>query len=605
MKPGDARTFRFGDFELDLAAYQLRKDGRAVRLERRPMDLLILLVQRAGELVAREEIITQLWGDKVVIDFDTGLNTLIRKVRHALQDAPEAPTFIETVAGKGYRFIAPLQDVESMTNSALDPPALPTALPDARHDSRSAPRRWLGAAVIAGVVLILSAAWVWRSSTGSSRITLAVLPFDNISAQGEYDYLADGLAEDTIATLGQLDPANLQVVGPTSTFAYKRGGKPLADIGRELGADYAVHSTLRVEGTHLRVTSTLIRVQDQVQLWSAAFDRELTSTLGLQRELSAAIAEQVRGRVSPERVAALDHRQTDDQEAYDLYLRGRYYWGQLTPAGTRAALEHYDRAIARDPKYALAWAGSAVALSTAPVNSDAEPSKVIDRARHAAQRAVEESPSLAEALFAKGYFHFWLEPDWPVAETLLRRAVENDPSNALAHLILAHVLSQKGEHVEARTISRRARELDPLFAMSYALSSQVAYQARDYEAAVEYARQAIAINPEFWIGHVQLGQVQEQLGFAEEALEAYRRAERYSGGNSKTLAMQGHLLARTGQREQALAILQRLKSAALEHYVPPYAFALIHAGLGDADAAFAELDARPRSARRPSRLSAV
>ena len=169
----------------------------------------------------------------------------------------------------------------------------------------------------------------------------------------------------------------------------------------------------------MRVTSTLIRVQDQVQLWSAAFDRELTSTLGLQRELSAAIAEQVRGRASPERVAALDHRQTDDQEAYDLYLRGRYYWGQLTPAGTRAALEHYDRAIARDPKYALAWAGSAVALSTAPINSDAEPSKVIDRARHAAQRAVEESPSLAEALFAKGYFHFWLEPDLALSRRLL------------------------------------------------------------------------------------------------------------------------------------------------------------------------------------------
>ena len=590
MSSDVSQRFRFGAFELDLGAYQLRKEGRAVRLERRPMELLILLVQRAGQLVTREEIVAQLWGDKVVIDFDTGLNTVIRKVRHALGDAPDQPTFIETVPGKGYRFIAALQMAApaGASDSVKDTPRSEAAREHGRGATR--PPRLLTLALVVGVLLIASAAWVWRSSISSSRVTIAVLPFDNISANRDYDYLADGLAEDTIASLGQIDPANLQVVGPTSTFAYKRGGKPLSAMGSELGADYAVHSTLRVEGGGLRVTSSLIRVQDQVQLWTARFDRELTSMLGLQSDLSAAIAEQVRVRVSPERVAALDHRHTADPEAYDLYLRGRYYWSQLTPAGNRAALEHYGRAIERDANYALAWAGTALVLGAAPVNSDADPARVMDRARDAARRAIEQAPSLAEAQFAQGYVQFWLEPNWNSAETHLRRAIAIDPNNALAHLMLAHVLSQKGEHVEARTIARRARELDPLFPMSYALSSQVAFQARDYAAAVEYARQAIAINPEFWIGHIQLGQVQEQLGAAEEALQAFRNAERYSGGNSKTLAMQGHLLAREGRREEALAIFGRLEAAAGERYVPPYAFALVHAGLGDADAAFRELE---------------
>ena len=232
MKPGDARTFRFVDFELDLAAYQLRKDGRAVRLERRPMDLLILLVQRAGELVAREEIITQLWGDKVVIDFDTGLNTLIRKVRHALQDAPEAPTFIQTVAGKGYRFIAPLQDVGSMTNSALVY-RLHYPLPSRMLGMIYARRLAAGLAQPSSLasLLILSAAWVWRSSTGSSRITLAGSPLRQHQRAGRVR-LPGGRSRGRHHRIARpAGPCEFQVVGPTSTFAYKRGGKPLADIG--------------------------------------------------------------------------------------------------------------------------------------------------------------------------------------------------------------------------------------------------------------------------------------------------------------------------------------------------------------------------------------
>jgi TolB-like protein/DNA-binding winged helix-turn-helix (wHTH) protein len=570
-------VFRFAGFELDLAAYRLRRDGRAVRLERRPMELLVLLLQRGGQLVPREEIIEKLWGGKVVIDFDAGLNTLVRKVRHALGDAPESPAFIETVTGKGYRFIAPIE-------IAVGPPqelvvagarkAIPTS------------SRWAAAAV-AMILAVAAAAWLWRSaSTGAPRVTVAVLPFDTLSSDGAHEYLALGLAEDTIVSLGQIDPANLQVIGPASTQAYKRSGDPLASIREELGADYVVHSSLRMEGAKLRVTSSLTRLEDHLQVWTATFDRELTSVLGLQQELSAAIAEQVRIRLSPARADALAQRHTRDPQAYDLYLRGRHAHQLHTAVGNRAALDYYDAALARDPSYALAWAGVAYVLAAAPINSDAQPTAVFERAREGVQRAMNAAPALGEAHFAHGYFHLWLDPNWTAATASLRKAIDLDPNSAVAHMILGHVLSQRGEHLEARALLRRARELDPLFPMTYALSSQIAYQARDFDAALEFARQAVAMSPEFWIGRIQLAQALEQQGKVEAAVSEYAEAERYSGENSKSVAFRAYTLGRLGRADDARVLLAKLETEARERYVPPYMFAVIHAGLGEADQAF-------------------
>jgi tetratricopeptide (TPR) repeat protein len=298
----------------------------------------------------------------------------------------------------------------------------------------------------------------------------------------------------------------------------------------------------------------------------------------------------VKIRVSPQRADALVQRHTHDPAAYDFYLRGRHASMQLTPAGNRAAMEHYERAIERDTNYALAWAGVAFVLSASPINSDIEPATVASRARAAAQRALASAPSLSEALFASGYVSFWLERDWRAAERSLRQAIELDPNNAMSHLVLAHVLSQKGEQLEARTLGRRARELEPMFPVTYALSSQVAFQARDYASAVEHARQAIAIDPEFWIGYIQLGQALEQQDDFEGALRAFADAHRHSGGNSKTIAMRGHTLARMGRREEALAALRELEEIAGARYLPPYALALVHMGLNDADPALAKLE---------------
>jgi TolB-like protein/DNA-binding winged helix-turn-helix (wHTH) protein/tetratricopeptide (TPR) repeat protein len=562
-----------------------------VRIERQPMDLLILLAQRRPQLVTREEIVEKLWGDGVHVDVETGVHTAIRKIRLALRDPADAPACIETVTGKGYRFIAP---VEATPPTEVDAASTVTAAAVAAPPKAGG----LGSAgwtrlLLALLTLSLAGAVAYRSASRNSakpsRVTVAVLPFENLSGDPAQEYLADGLAEETIASFGQFDPERVGVIGRTSTLGYKGTRKSLAQIGTELGADYLVEGSLRGESGRLRITSRLVRASDQTQVWSASFDREPTSVVALQRELSAAIAGQVRLRLSPARQQALERRQTSDAEAYDLYLRGRFFWNQLTPATNARALEYFDRAIASDPEYGLAWAGIASVLIASTINSDVPPTSVRDRALEAAERAVAVAPDLAEAHAAMGSLRFMLDWNWAAAETSLRRSIELDPGNSLGYRMLGHVLSQAGRQDEATTLVRRSREIDPLDAMNHSISSQVAFQGRDFERAAEHALRAVAVDPEFWIGHVQLAQAYEQLGRADGAVEALGNAARFSANNSKALSFRGHVLAKTGRAAEARAVLKALEAAARGRYVPPYALALVHAGLGDRDAVLARL----------------
>jgi TolB-like protein len=327
---GRMRTgvFRFGGFVLDVPAYELRRQGRSVRLERRPMELLLLLVDRRGELISRDEIVARLWGRDVFIDIDTSVNTAIRKIRRALRDSADESRFVQTVQGKGYRFIA---DVEAATSEVL-----------------------------------------------------AVLPFENLQGDPNHDYLADGLTEETIVGLGQLDPERLCVIGRRSSMAYRGTSKSLSEIGRELGADYLLEGSVRAAAGRCRVTATLVRAHDQVQIWTEAFERDSNDMLGLQPELGRAIARQIHLRLTPQRTATITKRQTHDAGAYDLYLRGRHYYNQMTPATTARALDCFHRATALDDAYALAWAGIADAYSSRLFASDTRSSDVADQARAAA-----------------------------------------------------------------------------------------------------------------------------------------------------------------------------------------------------------------------------
>jgi TolB-like protein len=373
------------------------------------------------------------------------------------------------------------------------------------------------------VVAAIAALAFWSTlgrGERAARVSLAVLPFENLGNDPERDYVAAGLTEETGASLAQVDPEHLSVKG--RTLRPKGTTKSLAEIGQELAVDYLVASSVRAEGGRLRVTATLLRARDQERVWSETYEREPASLLGFQQELSAAIAQQVRLRVLPDPLGRFAGRQTHNPDAYDAYLRGRYLEKRRTPEMNARAIQEYERALALDPNYALAWARLAFTHVASTLNADARPLDVGPRARQAAANAVRASPNLSEAQLSVGSVH-WHLTDWTAAEAALRRAVELDPSSAIAHVMRGHILSQMGRGPEAEGLMRRARELEPLEPLGAALSSQVAFQARQYSAAIDHARRAIRLEADFWIGPMQLAQAYAELGQSNLALEVGRR----------------------------------------------------------------------------------
>ena len=575
LKSLSMTSYRFADFELDLDAQQLRLQGKPVRLERRPLDLLILLLEQHGRMVPREDIIAKLWPGNVIIDFDSGLNTLVRKVRNALGDSSEEPRFIETVAGRGYRFIAPLEEPAQ---------AVQTAAAQSRRLSRPVMALLVALLLVAGAVL-LRQFLVAEPENAETRI--AVLPFENLTGDANLAYLAAGIAEETSISLTRIDLRNLSVIGVVSARALAGSTESAREVGRELDVDFVVLSSLRLDQSRIRVTSRLVRVADNAQIWSASFDRELTNVLGLQRELSIAIAEQIRLRLSPEVAATIDARQTQNPEAYALYLKGRYEWTQFQPDSVERTLRYYEQAVGIDPGYALAWAGIAHARITSTVTAEADRNSVVPSSRDALQRALEFGPNLAETQLALGSFHFFLDHDLPPAEAAARRSVSLDPNSAMSHMFLGIVLSELDKDIEARAMLRRARELDPLFPLMFANSANVALRTGELQQALEFATQAVAIDPEFWPGYLHLGGTQLALGNYPAALEAYTNAERFSGNSSaRVSAARGYILARLGRDDEARDVLADLLSRSGARHVPPYYIAVVYAGLEDPDSAF-------------------
>ncbi len=540
MRPPPQGIYEFGDFRLDVAKRTLLRSGDPVPLTPKVFDTLLHLVRHQGNVIPKEDLLRAVWPDTVVEE--NNLNQNISTLRRVFGENRGEPRYIGTVPGKGYHFIPTVE----------------------MHPASGA-------------------------EANGERIIVAVLPFHHLGAENDREYLADGLTEEVIATLGQIDPSHIGVIGRTTMMAYKRTSKTLAEIGKELDAAYLIESSMRSEGGHVRITSNLVRVPDQLQVRSMSYDSEPSSMLQFQREVSVAIGEQVRLRLSPERLTALERRQTNNAEAYDLYLRGRYFWHQLSPQTTRRATEFFSRATSIDPNYALAWSGLADAYATAPINGDASPLVVGGLARTASEKAIRSGPKLAESHTSVGFVKFWIDWEWRAAEAAFRRGLEIDPNYSLAHRLLGIALSHLERHEEAAAAIRRARELDPLMAGHHALSAQIAFAARDYAGAAGFARQSIALDPEFWVGHIQLAQALEQLGEYQKTLDALNDAARLSGGNSKALGIRGYLLAKSGRVHEAHEVVQLLEAAARERYVPQYAWALIHLGLGEYDRALERL----------------
>jgi len=535
-------SYSFGDFELDLTAYQLKRSGKSIRLERIPFDLLILLIKRPGELITREEIAASLWTERQFQDFETGTNTAIRKLRIALQDDAEKPRFIETAVGRGYRFIAPVE-----VHRATAPISAATTSP--------AP---------------------------SPGAMLAVLPFINLTGDRSQDYFSDGMTEELITQLGRSDGTGLGVIARTSVMPYANTHTPVRQIARELKVDYVLEGSARREGRVVRITAQLIRASDETHLWAKDFDRDIGSVLTLQREVAEAIEREILARIA-NRPGRASRGTSVDGEAYDLYLQGRRHWNVRTAEGLKKAIEYFERAIGRDPSYAAAYAALADVYAQLAYGNYIAPTEGFSKARVAIAKAKELDPYAAEPFASEGYLKMYFDWDFAGAREAFLKSIELNASYAAAHQWFGILLTAEQQFREALTELQHATRLDPLSPAALTdLGFMLHYNGRNAEAAETLAN-ALQLNPRFPIAHFWLGRVYAAQGECTKALDEFESASQFLPEWQPLLAARGHVCGVCGKREEAEEILRRFHSIALGRFVTSYGIALVYAGLGSHD----------------------
>jgi len=455
--------WHFGSFELDSSRYELLKNGRPVRIERIPMDLLILLVSRDGQLVDRKEIVENLWGADVHVDSEQGINTAVRKLRQILGDDPERPKFVQTVVGKGYRFVGeiiPPQETPPEPVSEMIPALEDQAQISAPHQQIPG-RRMLWIALLAGVLILALIGSGLYFRPDNTPVVLAVLPFANLTGIADQDYLADGITDETISLLGNLDPSQLRVIARTSVMQYKGTRKQASQIGSELGVGLVVEGSLREESGRVRIAAELIRVRDQKRLWTNTDKGDLNPVLTMQTNLGSAIAEDLRLHLSPEFQARIERTRHIDSDAHNDYFLGLHYWNLRDEASLERAIDYFQRAIDRVQDYAEAYAGLADAHSLLAYGNYRAPRDAFGSARLAAEKALQLDSSAAEPHASLGYIKLYSDWDSGAAESELREALKLNFNYAQAHDWLGYVLTARGSFQAANDEFREALKLDP------------------------------------------------------------------------------------------------------------------------------------------------
>ena len=586
--------FRFGDLELDTKRYELRKNGRVLKLEKIPMELLILLVGRRGELVSREEIIEKLWGEDVFVETEHGINTAIRKIRQTLGDDPENSRFVQTVVGKGYRFVAPLeplaQEVSTTAPISASSPSRPSEVQSAKKNLR-----WISLGL--GIFAVVLVAGLFAANPGHLRErllgkpivtgvqSLAVLPLENLSGDPSEAYFADGMTDELITDLAQI--GELRVISRTSVMRYKGSKKSLPEIARELGVDAIVEGTMERSGNRVKVRAQLVRASDDRHLWAESFEREIQDILSLQSEVAYSIARHVQGRLAP---GPRGEIRSVLPAAYEAYLKGRYAWNRRGEAALLEGIEHFKQAIALDPSYAAAYSGMADSYTTLGYLGYLAPKEAFPQARAAALKAIQLDPALAEPHASLGYVHLYFDWDWGKSEAEFKKAIELNANYATAHAWYTYFLMAMGRVNEAETQVHRALELDPL---SLPINADAGFQlcyARRYDEAVESLKKTLQMDPRFPLAHLWLGRTYQQKGMYDEALEHYRATDAALPDWPVTMASIAYVQGLTGQKREAEAMLRRMDQLSHRKYVTPYAVALIYASLHDKNAAMEWLE---------------
>jgi len=594
----DRKALLFGPFRLEVENRVLLRSGLPVDLAPKEFKTLLVLVENAGHLVTKEELVAQVWPDSFVGDGSLARN--ISVLRRVLGD-----DLIQTAPKLGYRFTANVaveqpneHSIGNLLAEAGD--ATPAATPNLAGVGSDKPTRWRTSALLGVAFLIVPLLagigyWKMRSRQTANTavpatVKIAVLPFENLTGNENQEYLCDGLTEAMISELSRLNAEKLQVIARTSAMQYKKTNKQIPQIGRELGVDYLLESSVREAADRVRVTSQLVRASDATHVWSGEFERDLKDLLQVQQQVALAIAEEVNLKLSPGTDTRLTQGHAVNPEAYRYYLLGRYHWNKRTRQNIEESVADYERAQRADPKYARPYAGMADSYLSVAWWGIVPYREAYSKSQQAARTAIALDPSLAEPYASLGIVDFMYTLDWASAERNFRKAIALDANYATAHHWYAEYLAAMKRPDEALAEIREAAELDPLSLGISQNTGFVLIQAGRYEEAIQQLQKSLEIDAGNQVTWGYLGLAHEDLRQYDLALNDFRKAQSLSGEFVPYAPDIAHVLAMAGRKDEARQILRKLIAYRNQQKFSSYGFAYLYAALGEKDAAFDWLD---------------
>jgi len=588
--PTQSRILKFGMFAVDLEAGELSKSGVRQKLTGQPFEVLRLLLEHPQQIVTRQELQERIWPEHTFVDYDLALRKAITRVREALGDSAENPRFIETIPRKGYRFIAPVSG-NGVGDVVVEPPDSEVATA-ATLRSRCNLRFRIGLGLVEAALLLFffAARYWWRRPTAGAvpQIhSLAVLPLQNLSADASQEYFSDGITDALITDLAQI--GSIKVISRTSSMQYKQSKKSLPNIARELNVDAIVEGTVQRYGDRVRITTQLIHGASDKHLWAKTYEGDLRDVLGLESEVARSVSNAIEVQLTPAQSSRLSSAPPISREAYDLYLKGRYFWNkdELTKA-----LNYFQQAAEKEPGYAPAQAGLADTYSLLGVSGyDVLPrAEAMEKARAAATKALLLDDQLAEAHASLAFLFYSYDWDWKRAENEFQRAIALNPNYPVAHQWYSESLNDLGRKEEALAQAQASLALDPLSLAANQNVERPYYFSRRFDQAVAISQKTLEMDPNFWLSHLRLGRAYSAKGMFAEAIHEFRQFSKLSGDRPLATASIGNALARAGDRAGARGSLRELTLLSKQKPVPSICFALVYAGLQDNDQAIAWLE---------------
>jgi TolB-like protein/DNA-binding winged helix-turn-helix (wHTH) protein/Tfp pilus assembly protein PilF len=583
------RFFEFGRFRVDSVERVLLADGRPVSLTPKAFETLLDLLEHSGHILEKDELLEHVWPGTFVEE-----GTLVQNVstlRKVLGEAPDGSAYIETIPRRGYRFAGAVHETDFEPGSEGNFPPVPIAT--ARRVGTSGWIVGLSIAAVSLVILFFTRENIWpRPDPAPKKIMLAVLPFENLSGDSQQEYFSSGLTEEMITQLGDLEPNRLGVIARTSAMQYKGGKKDTRQIGRELGVDYILEGSVRREGDRVRITAQLIQVKDQTHLWARDYDRNLRDILALQSDVAGAIAREIKLKLTSEESARLAGAPAINPVAYEVYLKGRYFWNKRTEDGFVKAIRYFEQATALDPKYAQPYAGLAdsYALLGSMPNHEVSRGEAMPKAKAAALRALQLNDSLADAHTSLAFVEMQYEWDWQGSEKEFKRALELNPNYATAHQWYAVWLMSQGKQDAALEEERLAQEADPLSTIIKTDTAQLLVYAGRYDEAVQQAQRALEIDPGFLLGHNYLAVAYTAKRNYQAAISEYQGVLAFNEGDAWATSGIALTYALAGQRRKTEAILRDMLHGTRTREDLALQLAIVYAALGENDQAFAWLE---------------